>query len=161
MIIIYFYFGPPVFPWIITDLDSATLDLSAPETFRDFTKPIGALNAERLAKLKYKATEMEQMSPDPFFLYGSHYSNIGTVLFFLLRLEPFTSCAIDMQGGHFDHSDRLFADFSSAWQNCMINDSDLKEMVSEFKLLFISCYGITEYFANLMLLLNDYYLQGP
>ena len=116
----------PVYPWVITDLESEELDLTAPGTFRDFTKPIGAINAERLAKLKYKATEMEQMSPDPFFLYGSHYSNVGTVLFFLLRLEPFTSCAVDMQGGHFDHSDRLFSDFSSAWSNCMINDSDLK-----------------------------------
>lgn len=42
----------PVFPWIVADYLSNTLDLSNPKTFRDLTKPIGALNPERLFKLQ-------------------------------------------------------------------------------------------------------------
>jgi hypothetical protein len=42
----------PVFPWVIADYESATLDFNDPtkfdKTFRDLTKPIGALNPERL-----------------------------------------------------------------------------------------------------------------
>ncbi len=37
----------------------------------------------------------------PYF-YGSHYSNVGTVLHFLVRLEPFSSYFIEFQGGRFD-----------------------------------------------------------
>lgn len=42
----------PVFPWVVADYVSTTLDLTNPKTFRDLTKPIGALNPERLIKLK-------------------------------------------------------------------------------------------------------------
>ena len=33
----------PVFPWVLRDYTSATLDLSDPATFRDLSKPMGAL----------------------------------------------------------------------------------------------------------------------
>lgn len=42
----------PVFPWVIADYSSPTLDLSNPKSFRDLSKPIGALNPERLKRLK-------------------------------------------------------------------------------------------------------------
>lgn len=42
----------PVFPWVVADYSSDNLDLKNPKTFRDLTKPIGALNSERLLKLK-------------------------------------------------------------------------------------------------------------
>lgn len=42
----------PVFPWVVADYSSSTLDLDNPKTFRDLTKPIGALNPERLIKLQ-------------------------------------------------------------------------------------------------------------
>lgn len=32
----------------------------------------------------------------------------GIVLFWLLRQEPFTGLARELQGGHFDHADRYF-----------------------------------------------------
>lgn len=38
----------PVFPWIIADYTSEVLDLTNPATFRDLSKPIGALNPDRL-----------------------------------------------------------------------------------------------------------------
>jgi len=39
----------PVFPWILADYGSETLDLSKKETFRDLSKPMGALNERRRA----------------------------------------------------------------------------------------------------------------
>lgn len=42
----------PVFPWVVSDYSSTTLDLTNSKTFRDFNKPIGALNPERLIKLQ-------------------------------------------------------------------------------------------------------------
>jgi hypothetical protein len=41
----------PVFPWILADYSSETLDLSDHRVYRDLTKPVGALNPERLAQL--------------------------------------------------------------------------------------------------------------
>ena len=39
----------PVFPWIIKDYESQVLDFDdTAKTFRDLSKPIGALNEERL-----------------------------------------------------------------------------------------------------------------
>jgi factor associated with neutral sphingomyelinase activation len=38
----------PVFPWVLADYTSAQLDLTDDATFRDLSKPIGALNPERL-----------------------------------------------------------------------------------------------------------------
>ncbi len=46
----------------------------------------------------------------PRFRYGSHYSSPGVVLYFLVRQEPFTSLALELQGGHFDCPDRIFHD---------------------------------------------------
>lgn len=34
----------PVFPWVIKDYTSTTLDLNNPETYRDLSKPVGALD---------------------------------------------------------------------------------------------------------------------
>ena len=33
------------------------------------------------------------------FHYGSHYSNAATVLFYMLRMEPFTTLHIQLQAG--------------------------------------------------------------
>lgn len=37
----------PVFPWVIADYTSQKLDLSNPATFRDLSKPVGALDTKR------------------------------------------------------------------------------------------------------------------
>jgi hypothetical protein len=76
------------------------------------------------------ATKMPDVTP--FFIYGSHYSSIGTVLHFLLRMEPHTSYALQLQGGKYDHADRLFHSIPEAWQNCNNSESDLKELTPEW-----------------------------
>lgn len=58
-------------------------------SFRDLSKPIGALNSERLAMLRRRYAEMprDADSPPPF-LYGTHYSCPGYVMFWLVRAAP-------------------------------------------------------------------------
>lgn len=42
----------------------------------------------------------------PKFLYGSHYSTPGFVLFYLVRKYP--QYMLCLQNGRFDHPDRMF-----------------------------------------------------
>jgi hypothetical protein len=44
------------------------------------------------------------MTDIPAFHYGSHYSNAGVVLFYLMRLEPYASLHVELQVTHYMHS---------------------------------------------------------
>lgn len=50
----------PIFPWILSDYTSKEIDLNDTSYYRDLHKPIGALNAERLKKLKERCEEMAE-----------------------------------------------------------------------------------------------------
>ncbi|XP_019403973.1 PREDICTED: protein FAN isoform X1 [Crocodylus porosus] len=116
----------PVFPWIIADYSSSELDLTKPEAFRDLSKPIGALNKERLERLLTRYREM----PEPKFMYGSHYSSPGYVLFYLVRVAP--EYMLCLQNGKFDHADRTFNSIAETWKNCLDGATDFKELIPEF-----------------------------
>ncbi|CAK9238386.1 unnamed protein product, partial [Sphagnum troendelagicum] len=136
----------PVFPWVLADYTSEKLDLSNPATFRDLSKPVGALDTKRFKVFEERYHNFSD--PDiPSFYYGSHYSSMGIVLFYLLRLEPFTSLHRRLQGGKFDHADRLFHSVEGAYRNCLTNTSDVKELIPEF-------FYLPEFALNT----NDYYL---
>ncbi|XP_074031053.1 protein FAN [Leptinotarsa decemlineata] len=116
----------PVFPWIISNYTSRELDLDDCANYRDLSKPVGALNSTRLLRLLERYNEM----PDPKFLYGSHYSTPGFVLYYLARLYPhYVLC---LQSGRFDHPDRMFNAVADAYKNCLSNMSDFKELIPEF-----------------------------
>lgn len=70
----------------------------------------------------------------PKFHYGSHYSSAGIVLFYLLRLPPFSTENQKLQGGQFDHADRLFNSIRDTWSSAAGkgNTSDVKELIPEF-----------------------------
>ena len=53
------------------------------------------------------------------------------MLWYLLRLEPFTSFHLSLQGGKFDLPDRLFHSLESAWKGITSNTSDVKELIPE------------------------------
>lgn len=75
----------PVFPWVIQDYDSEVLDLQDPKTYRDLSKPIGALNEKRLADFMLRYHELPD---EERYLYGTHYSCPGYVIGFLVRQNP-------------------------------------------------------------------------
>ncbi|VFQ75698.1 unnamed protein product [Cuscuta campestris] len=120
----------PVFPWIISDYSSSSLDLDNPSCYRDLSKPVGALNADRLEKFKERYSSFDD-PVIPKFHYGSHYSTAGTVMYYLVRLEPFTTLSIQLQGGKFDHADRMFSDIAATWKGVLEEMSDVKELVPE------------------------------
>ena len=68
----------------------------------------------------------------PKFYYGTHYSSAAVVLYYLLRLEPFTTEAIELQGGKYDLADRLFHSIQQTWQCCYESSGDVKELIPEF-----------------------------
>ncbi|GMH67125.1 hypothetical protein TL16_g04598, partial [Triparma laevis f. inornata] len=122
----------PVFPWVLSDYGSETINLSDPSVYRDLTKPIGAINQDRLDGLLERYADMDGFDDDMMkFLYGSHYSSPGVVLHYLIRQEPFTRMAINLQGGRFDCPDRLFFDIKSSWHCCQTNSGDFKESIPE------------------------------
>ena len=91
---------------------------------------MGALNPARLEQVTERYQQMDIIDSEiPPFHYGSHYSSAGAVLFWLLRMEPFTSYAIELQSGRFDHADRLFYSVAEAWSSCNTSLADVKELV--------------------------------
>nr|XP_029116201.1 BEACH domain-containing protein B isoform X4 [Elaeis guineensis] len=121
----------PVFPWVLADYSSEILDFNKSTTFRDLSKPVGALDLKRFQVFEDRYRNF--CDPDiPSFYYGSHYSSMGIVLYYLLRLEPFTTLHRSLQGGKFDHADRLFQSIEATYRNCLSNTSDVKELIPEF-----------------------------
>jgi WD40 repeat protein len=122
----------PVFPWVVRDYESPVLDLNDTETFRDLSKPMGALNPDRLQEFWERYNSFDD-PVIPKFLYGSHYSTCaGVVLFFLVRMQPFAQLHKKMQGGTFDLPDRLFYSIQETWHMCNSQMSEVKELTPEF-----------------------------
>ncbi|XP_044502914.1 protein SPIRRIG-like isoform X3 [Mangifera indica] len=123
----------PVFPWVLQDYESDDLDLSNPKTFRKLDKPMGCqtLEGEEEFKRRHESWDDPEV---PKFHYGSHYSSAGIVLFYLLRLPPFSAENRKLQGGQFDHADRLFNSVRDTWSSASGkgNTSDVKELIPEF-----------------------------
>lgn len=126
----------PVYPWVLSDYDSEVLTISPatpPSTFRDLFKPIGAQDPNRLAKFREKYRELTTMPDTVPFLFGSHYSNMGSVLHFLVRIEPLTTYFLEFQGGRFDVPDRAFHSIGQTWRlSSSLSSSDVKELIPEF-----------------------------
>lgn len=127
----------PVFPWVVADYESEDLNLNDPKTFRDLSKPMGALGAQRAQQFRdrYEALESNYLHEDepPPFHYGTHYSCAAYVLYYLMRLEPFSRLALTLQGGKFDVADRLFHNIGSSWKSASEeNLQDVREVIPEF-----------------------------
>ncbi|KAK4047538.1 beige protein-like 1 [Microbotryomycetes sp. JL201] len=124
----------PVFPWIIADYDIEELDLNDPKTFRDLSKPMGAQSESRKREFEERFQQLAEMDDGtkPFH-YGTHFSSAMIVVGYLVRLKPFTESYLDLQGGTFDHADRMFWSIPKAWESCSkTNRSDVRELIPEF-----------------------------
>ncbi|KAG9404723.1 hypothetical protein AC1031_004930 [Aphanomyces cochlioides] len=125
----------PVFPWVLADYTSQTLDLSIDSTYRDLSKPMGALGEKRASQFqeRYQAMASDGFDGSPAFHYGTHYSCSAYVTYYLLRLEPFSSMAKELQGGEFDKADRLFRSIGASWTSASAeNLQDVRELIPEF-----------------------------
>ena len=70
----------------------------------------------------------------PYF-YGSHYSNATYTSHFLTRIFPFTFTMLEIQGGKFDVSERLFLNIIHSFNSISSEKCDLREMIPELYFL--------------------------
>ncbi|KAJ6110487.1 hypothetical protein N7486_002722 [Penicillium sp. IBT 16267x] len=125
----------PVFPWVLADYTSEELDLNNPKTFRDLSKPMGCQTPDREAGFRERYNAFAEMGDDnsPPFHYGTHYSSAMIVCSYLIRLQPFVKSYLLLQGGTFDHADRLFYSIRKAWESASRgNMTDVRELTPEF-----------------------------
>jgi WD40 repeat protein len=119
-----------VFPWVLSDYTSEILDLDDPHVYRDLTKPVGALNPQRLSRLEERLESWED-DRIPAFLYGTHYSTMAFVLHWMVRVEPFTTAHIHFHDGVFDQGSRMFTSIHQSWQNVCSDSANVKELIPE------------------------------
>ncbi|XP_016055350.1 PREDICTED: lysosomal-trafficking regulator isoform X2 [Miniopterus natalensis] len=134
----------PVFPFILADYVSETLDLGDPSIYRNLSKPIAVQYKEkedryvdtyRYLEEEYRkgAREDDPLPPVQPYHYGSHYSNSGTVLHFLVRMPPFTRMFLAYQDQSFDIPDRTFHSMNTTWRLSSFESmTDVKELIPEF-----------------------------
>ncbi|CAG5132645.1 unnamed protein product, partial [Candidula unifasciata] len=133
----------PVFPFVLKNYHSSMLDLTHPQEYRNLRKPIAVQDKSREKRYRdnyeflcqeanrpHSDDEMVRVAP---FHYGSHYSNSGTVLHYLVRLPPFTKMFLTYQDRNFDIPDRTFHSLSTSWRLSSFESStDVKELIPEF-----------------------------
>lgn len=122
----------PVFPWVLADYTSEELDLNDPASFRDLSKPMGAQTIARQTDYMMRYSNLMEVGETPFH-YGTHYSSAMVVASYLIRLPPFVQSYILLQGGSFDHPDRLFYSIEGAWKSASRDTgTDVRELIPEF-----------------------------
>ncbi|XP_067210662.1 lysosomal-trafficking regulator isoform X3 [Linepithema humile] len=132
----------PVFPFVLADYISEKIDLNNPKIYRNFKRPMAVQDKKNEQHyinnynyLKQTLTEglnLIALNQRPFH-YGSHYSNSGTVLHFLVRLPPFTSMFLCYQDNNFDLPDRTFHALATTWRLTSCDSTtDVKELIPEF-----------------------------
>lgn len=122
----------PVFPWVLADYTSEELDLDNPASYRDLSKPMGAQTVARQTDYKMRYNNLMEVGEIPFH-YGTHYSSAMVVASYLIRLPPFVQSYMLLQGGSFDHPDRLFYSIEGAWKSSSRDTgTDVRELIPEF-----------------------------
>ena len=140
----------PVFPWIITDYTSD--NLPSPPPIRPMGTPMGMLEITEEAKERkesYKASwdinDNENDREEDFDRYRSHYSTSLYITYYLVRVFPFSSMRIELQGRNFDDPNRLFNSIFDSFHCAITQKSDIRELIPEF-------FFFPEMFYNLNLL---------
>ena len=121
----------PIFPWVIADFTSDTLSLLDIKTYRDLSKPIGALNSQKFALIKNRANQMNE-SNNTNYLYSSGHSYPLILIEQFIRVEPYTSLNIDIQHGKFAPPQRIFYSIPKLWNNVLTSINDNRELTPEF-----------------------------
>ncbi|KAH6644291.1 hypothetical protein C7974DRAFT_383272 [Boeremia exigua] len=124
----------PVFPWVISNYESEELDLTDPRSFRDLSKPIGIQHPRQEQSIRERFNSFAEMGdPDHAFHFGTHYSSAMTVASYLMRLQPYSAAFFLIQGGTWDHADRMFYSIQNAWESASNkNMADVRELTPEF-----------------------------
>lgn len=121
----------PIFPWVIKSFDASNLNIEDPSIYRDLSYPIGAQSEHQRELLTKKIQDSCDIIIGKCH-HGSHYSNGGIILHYLLRIEPFTTEHKIFNGGSFDAGNRIFYSFQVAWETTENSSGDVKELIPQF-----------------------------
>lgn len=120
----------PMFPWVLSDYSSSTLNLDNPNVYRDLTKPVATLHHERIVHSIEIFHALRDSGVEHPWMHGSHYSNPGVVVFFKVRRNP--KLMLRLQGRKFDQPNRMFHSVMSTWDSvCSASSNDVKELIPE------------------------------
>ena len=126
----------PVFPWLKIYGDKE----------RDLRYTIASQTEEERMILK----EMYSLNNFPHH-YTTHYSNSSFLIYYLLRVNPFTDNQITLQSKKFDTPDRQFTSFDEL-QRILFKTRQPREIIPEF---FINTNFFYNYNCNYFGLRND------
>ncbi|PFH37783.1 Beige/BEACH domain-containing protein [Besnoitia besnoiti] len=154
------YSAYPVFPWTIMRFQPTDTSLPPDDAtaMRDLSKPVGALEPQRLQALLKRMKEIQVVSHPAeaplasrqfsgggegahihedeldrsavSYLYGSHYSTPAFTVHWLVRLVP--ECQLRLHGGRFDAQQRMFNSMQSACRGALTGQSTFVELIPEF-----------------------------
>lgn len=125
----------PVFPWVIKDYESSELRLDDPEIYRDLRRPIGAQTPEMIQRARATYDGWDSKAPIPAFHYANTYSHMQSVLYFLIRLAPFTGAVLgseEQQLHHLAAGEPTFDSVPEAFKMCTSDERHLFELTPEF-----------------------------
>ena len=145
----------PVVPWIITDYSSKdfpsllNLDPKLENTLiRPFGTPMGMmeLTEDSISRKNnyiehWKSSDEDKEKEDNYDRYRSHYSTSLYTTYYLVRLFPYSSLRIELQGKNFDDPNRLFNSLPVSFTNAISQKADLRELIPEF-------FYLPEFFYN-------------
>jgi hypothetical protein len=125
----------PLFPWVFRDFTEQTPN-------RDLRLPLFAQTPEDQALcVSYFEETCELQGAGAHF--PTYMSNIGSAIFYLVRIEPFTTREMEFQGGELDSGDRTFVSM----------EATVKLMSSPLSKATFECvpefYYLPEFFANM------------
>ncbi|EDR29103.1 hypothetical protein EDI_321520 [Entamoeba dispar SAW760] len=126
----------PIFPWIIQDYTSISLDLSNPTIYRPLELPIPCINPKRHSEEMKRFEELfgknGVLKDQIAYIYPTFYSACDYVFHFLVRVEPFTTMFIRMNENHYDRPERMFYSIGHTWDICMNSTQCNIELIPEF-----------------------------
>ena len=126
----------PIMPWVLKNYEGESkllynkgIDFSDERNFRDLSKPVGALNANKLERFKEKYLRMLSLSGEIPYLYGTFYSTPAHTVQFLVRNRPLYF--LRMNNGSFEPCNGLFKSIKQQWLSIHNVGSDVKETIPE------------------------------
>jgi len=122
----------PVIPWFI---NSETFDIPEYEeqklNIRDFKLNLNKLGGgKRLEQSIQRYHEGDAMTEEKYFS-GSHFSNPGIIIQYLVRIPPFLDGLIKFQSGKLDCADRMFSSLISSYNLALTEVGDMRELIPE------------------------------
>ncbi len=125
----------PIFPWLFNNYKNIfDLNKISKENLRLFEFPISAQNEKNRSIISNRFNDLK-------YHHQIHYSTEAIVLFYLVRISPFTENQILFQSNSFDNPDRLFISFNDVF-NILENFNDNRELIPEIFYLIEMYYNI-------------------